>query len=70
MCVAVPGKIISIEGRTAKTDFNGSVINTDISLLKAKVGDYILVHSGCGLEVLTLDKANEILSILKELEDL
>ncbi len=67
MCVAVPGKIIEINGDTAKVDIMSNVCDVNIKLVSAKVGDYVLIHAGCVLEVLKKDMAEEILSIFDEL---
>jgi len=68
MCLAVPGKIIMIEGldrsellRTARVDFNGTTANVSIMLTpEAKAGDYVLVHAGQSLEVIESGDAAEI----------
>lgn len=67
MCVAVPGKIIEIKGDMAKVDVMKNVCDVNIKLVSAKVGDYVLIHAGCVLEVLKKDMAEEILSIFNEL---
>src|SRR5215471_3220077 len=52
MCLAVPGKIVSIEGydpilRDGNLHFGGIVKRADLSLLpEAKIGDYVTVHVG------------------------
>lgn len=68
MCVAVPGKILEIDGDTAKVDIMNNVCNVNIKLVSANVGDYVLIHAGCVLEVLKKDMAEEIIFMLKELE--
>jgi len=68
MCVAVPGKIIEINGDTAKVDIMNNVCDVNIKLVSAKIGDYVLIHAGCVLEVLKKDMAEEILFMLKELD--
>lgn len=70
MCVAVPGKIISIENSMGKVDFSGNTINVRLDLVKANVGDYVLVHAGCALEVLNKSKADEIIELFKEIEEI
>ncbi|MDS1028979.1 HypC/HybG/HupF family hydrogenase formation chaperone [Bacillota bacterium LX-D] len=69
MCVAIPGKVLELSGKVGKVDFNGNIINVDVSLVKAQVGDYVLVHAGCAIEVMKEEQAKEILSIFKELEE-
>ncbi len=70
MCVAVPGKIISINDNTAKVDFKGNRIDVSLGLVNAQVGDYVLVHAGCAIEVMKKDSALELMDLLNELEEL
>jgi len=70
MCVAVPGKIIEINGDMAKVDIMNNICEVNIKLVSAKIGDYVLIHAGCVLEVLKKDMAEEILSIFSELEEI
>jgi hydrogenase expression/formation protein HypC len=69
MCVAVPGKVIDIKGASGKVDFGGNIININLGLVEAKVGDYVLVHAGCALEVLAEDKAHELIRLFEELQE-
>jgi len=64
MCLAIPGRVIHIEPavdpalRMAKVDFSG--IKKDISLSltpEAQLGDYVLVHVGFALTVLSEEEA-------------
>lgn len=70
MCVAVPGKIVEINGKQATVSFNGNILQINIGLVQAKVDDYVLVHAGCAIEVLKKESAEEILELFKELEEL
>lgn len=69
MCIAIPGKIISVEGQHAKVDFSGNVVNVNVGLIEPKVGQYVLVHAGCAIEVMEKDKADELFSLFAELEE-
>jgi hydrogenase expression/formation protein HypC len=69
MCVAVPGKVIEKNGNMGMVDFGGNTIKINLGLVEAKVGDYVLVHAGCALEVLAEDKANELLRLFEELQE-
>ncbi len=69
MCVAVPGKIIEINGNMAKVDIMDNIFEANISLVSVKPGDYVLTHAGCVLEVLKQDMAEEILGIFKDLQE-
>ena len=76
MCLAVPGKIISISGdeqitKIAKVDFAG--IRKDISIAfvpEAGVGDYVIVHVGFALSVIDEKEAQEVFEYLKEFDEL
>jgi len=74
MCLAVPGKIVSISGdneisRMGKVDFGG--IMKDISLAyvpDAVKGNYVIVHVGFALSILDEDEAAETLRSFKEMD--
>ncbi len=68
MCIAIPGLIISMEGTKAKVDFNGNIIDVETAIIDTKIGDYVLVHAGCAIEVIDKERADEISELLKELE--
>lgn len=70
MCVALPGRVTAIDGSMAKVDFNGSLVPVNLGLVQAKLGDYVLVHAGCAVQVLQQDAADELFSIMAELEAL
>ena len=68
MCIAIPGRVESIEGTKAKVNFAGNVVNVSLGIVDAAVGDYVLVHAGCAIEVMKPDKAKELLDLFAELE--
>ncbi len=59
MCLAIPGKIISIKKQNATVDFRGIKKEVDISLVNAKQGDYVVVHAGFAVGKLDKKSANE-----------
>jgi hydrogenase expression/formation protein HypC len=68
MCLAVPAKVISIEGSAASVDMMGNTTTADISLLEnVSIGDYVLVHAGFAIEKYDEDEAKITLDLLKEL---
>lgn len=69
MCIAVPAKVIKINGNRAKAEYFGNIIEIEIGIVKPQIGDYCLIHAGCAIEVIDKDKADEINSLLKDLED-
>lgn len=69
MCVAVPGKVVEINGDYAKINIMNNMTQANIKLVSVKTGDYVLVHAGCVIEVLKQEAAEEILSIFSELQE-
>jgi len=71
MCLAIPGKVLSIDGTTARVDFHGVVREADVSLVPdATEGDFVLVHAGFAIERVDADDALEIDMILGEMAGL
>jgi hydrogenase expression/formation protein HypC len=58
-----------VEGQHAKVDFSGNVVNINVGLISPEVGQYVLVHAGCAIEVMEKNKADELLSLFAELEE-
>jgi hydrogenase expression/formation protein HypC len=71
MCLAIPAKVISVEGDKAKVDFGESVLReVNITLVNAKVGDYVLVHAGYAIQVLEEKEALETIRLWNEILEL
>lgn len=70
MCVALPGKVISVEGTLADVDFHGNIVRAEAGLVKTKPGDYVLVHAGCILQVLSRQEGDDMTALFAELEAL
>jgi hydrogenase expression/formation protein HypC len=76
MCLAVPGKVISIdesnpELKMAKVNFSGVSKEVCVQWLPGiKIGDYVLVHVGFALNKIDEKDAEETLRILREMSDL
>jgi hydrogenase expression/formation protein HypC len=70
MCLAVPGKILEIEGDTARIDFGGITREANVILVpEAAVDSYVLVHAGFAIQVLNEAEAEETLSLLRQLAE-
>ena len=70
MCLAVPGKVVAVEGQIAKVDFGGVQRETNVSLVDVKVGDYVIVHVGFALSRVDEDEAQKVFEYLKQIEEL
>ncbi len=70
MCLAVPGKVIEIDGDTARVDFGGITREANVVLVpEAAVDSYVLVHAGFAIQVLNEAEAEETLSLFRELAE-
>jgi len=68
MCLAVPGKILSIdEYQIANVDFGGVERPVNVSLVEVIVGDYVIVHAGYAIQVLSEEDALETLDIFRQM---
>lgn len=70
MCVAAPGKIIEIDGNTAKIDYSSNITTVNKGIVDCKVGDWVLVHAGLIIQVLPENEAEYMVELFNELEDL
>jgi hydrogenase expression/formation protein HypC len=70
MCVATPGKVLSVDGDTARVDFSGNIIPVNISLVDAAPGDYVLTHAGMAIEKLDPENALELIRLFEEIGEL
>ncbi len=67
MCLAVPGRIISINGQNAMIDFGGVQREANVSLIEPKVGEYVVVHAGFAIQVVDEEEAKETIKLWEEL---
>ena len=67
MCLAVPGRIISIEGKDAQVDFGGIMRETNVSMVEVDVGDYVIIHAGFAIQVVDAEEAEETIKLWEEL---
>ncbi|HSK71989.1 MAG TPA: HypC/HybG/HupF family hydrogenase formation chaperone [Pyrinomonadaceae bacterium] len=76
MCLAVPGKIISIEGddavfRRGRVNFGGIVKDVSLAYVpEAKPGDYVVVHVGFALSIVDEEEARKVFEYLREMGEL
>lgn len=70
MCLAVPGKILEIDGDTARVDFGGVTREANVTLVpEAAVDSYVLVHAGFAIQVLNESEAEETLDLFRQLAE-
>ena len=73
MCLAIPGKVVSISGedpltRMGKIDFSGVIKQASLAYVpEVVVGDYVIVHVGFAISRVDEAEAQEIFTYLKEI---
>jgi hydrogenase expression/formation protein HypC len=67
MCLGVPALVLEKHGNIGKVDFGGSIREVDLSLVDAKVGDYVVVHAGFAIQLLDAEEARSTLQLFKEI---
>ena len=71
MCLAIPARVKSIEGVEAEVEIGGVSRKASIILTpEAKVGDYVLLHTGYAINVIDEEEAQETLKIFEEIAEI
>lgn len=76
MCLAIPGKVVSISGadamtRTGKINFGGILKEASLAYVPdVIVGDYVIVHVGFALSKVDEDEAQKVFEYLKKIDEL
>jgi hydrogenase expression/formation protein HypC len=68
MCLAIPAKIIAIDGTLATIDMEGVSREASMALLpEAQLGDYVLVHAGFAIQAIDEEEARATLALFAEM---
>ena len=70
MCLAIPALITKIYGQQADVDIEG--VSREVSLQltpEAKVGDYVLLHTGYAISIIDAAEAEETLQLLRQMSE-
>jgi hydrogenase expression/formation protein HypC len=76
MCLAVPGKIVSIREsdpllRAGKVSFGGVLKEVSLAYVpEAKVGNYVIVHVGFALSIVDEEEAQQVFHYLQKMDEL
>jgi hydrogenase expression/formation protein HypC len=75
MCLAVPGKILSVSGedfaRTARVSFGGIVKEVSLAYVpEAREGEYVIVHVGFAISLVDEAEALQTFEYLKQMGEL
>jgi len=70
MCLAVPALITRIEGKEAEAEIGGITRRISLWLTpEAKVGDYVLLHTGYAINIIDQQEAEETLRLFEEIAE-
>ncbi len=68
MCLAVPLRVVAIEGTMAEVEMGGVRRRVSLVLVpETQVGDYVLVHTGFAISRLDEEEAQETLALFEEM---
>jgi len=71
MCLAVPARVLSVQGQEAEVEIGGVRRRISIVLTpEVRNGDYVLIHTGFAINVLDEQEAQETLRLFAEIEAL
>lgn len=76
MCLAVPGKIISVSGnepleKIGKVSFGGVIKEVNLAYVpEAYIGDYVIVHAGFAISKVDEEEAEEVFNYIKQISQL
>ena len=76
MCLAIPGKVVSISGdddltRMGRINFGGVIKEASLAYVpEANVGDYVIVHAGFALSKVDEEEAQKVFGYLKQIGEL
>ncbi len=71
MCLGVPGRVVKVLDKTGLVEIMGVSKEVSTELLKeVKVGDYVLIHAGCAIQVIDEEEAVNTLQLFSELKEL
>jgi len=69
MCLAIPAKVISIDGSSAKVSIEDVEYTASLLLLdNVRSGDFIMLHAGFAIEKIDPEDAEETLRLLNEIQ--
>jgi len=71
MCLAIPALVRSIDGKEAEVEIGGIGRRASLWLTpRAKVGDYVLLHTGYAISIIDPEEAQETLRLFEEMIEL
>jgi hydrogenase expression/formation protein HypC len=70
MCLAIPARIVELEGDKAVVDAMGNRWRARTTLLpEARLGDLVLIHAGFAISLVDEEEAKETWELLRQIDD-
>ena len=67
MCLAIPAKVISVNGNSARVVIGDTEYNASLLLLDdVRVGDFVMLHAGFAIQKVDEEEAKETMRLLRE----
>ena len=76
MCLAIPGRVVSISGddpltRMGRVDFSGIIKEASLAFVpEVNIGDYVIVHVGFALSKVDEEEAQKVFEYLQQMDEL
>ena len=76
MCLAIPGKVVSISGddpltRMGRVDFSGIIKEASLAFVpEVSIGDYVIVHVGFALSKVDEEEAQKVFEYLMQMDEI
>jgi hydrogenase expression/formation protein HypC len=70
MCLSIPARIVSIDGKMADVSAGGAIFKAGLHMIEnAEVGDYILLHAGFAIQKISEKEAAETIKLFEEMNN-
>jgi hydrogenase expression/formation protein HypC len=69
MCLAIPARIVKLDGDKALVDAMGNQFRANTTLLpQVKIGDLVLVHAGFAISTIDEEEARKTWQLIEEID--
>ena len=69
MCLAMPGKVVEINGDIAEIDFGGIIKQANVAMVEVEIGQWVVIHAGYAINVMDEEDAQETIALWNEFLD-
>jgi hydrogenase expression/formation protein HypC len=70
MCLSIPVRIISINGKMADVSAGGAIFKAGLHMVEdVREGDYVLLHAGFAIQKISQNQAEETIRLFEEMNN-